>query len=507
MARSGLQVRDAISPAPLTAPSHATLLTGRNPPRHGIRENGGFVLAEGVLTVAQRLPGDVRSAAFVAAAPLLAGAGLERGFALYDDDLDGMDPLGRPRSERPVGEVLARAGAWLDDRRAGEPVFAWIHLFDAHYPWEAPSPWPLVMSSGAAPVTGAPARPDTAWEGAAAAHAAEIAALDQALGRFLRDIGRPAMVVVTSDHGESLGAHSEITHGFFTYDVTQRVPLLVSGSGVVPGLDPRTRSLAAVAPFFLERFGVAADAEDPPSLDDPSVEPLVLYLESRHPEILYGLSPVFAARTDHWKYIDLPRRELYELTVDPGEAHNRIDVESEVADGLQRWLDAERARDRSLAGGALDPDQAERLRALGYVAASGPARTGDRTEEDPKDVIDAVMLVFSGLHALRSGDATWAVDALEAADRLRPGQRETRHHLARARLALGDPEGAAREARRALELRPPTSEVELRALLGEALTAQGRPAEALPHLELAARARPGDPRVQNLLEAARRELR
>jgi arylsulfatase A-like enzyme len=488
LARQGVQVPDAVSPVPLTLPTHSTLLTGLSPTRHGVRENGMFVLGEALDTVPELLPAEVRKAAFVGAYPVAAQFGLAQGFGTYDDEFPPRAGARvRHQPMRRADEVFGPAAAWLESGPAGGRPFVWTHVFDPHYPYEAPLPWPR-----AAAVTGG------------GAYEAEVAFTDRELGRFLRRIGawgrdRRADIVLTADHGESLEAHGELTHGLFVYDATQRVPLIAVGPETAPRLETRQRPLLDVAPTLLAAYGVRPPAEMPGvPLQRPAPGDRSVYLETKDPELMRGWSPLFAMRTDRWKYVRAPRPELYDLREDPGEKRNRMDDRPEVAADLSAQLDRELARDVGAAARPMDDETLEQLRTLGYVATAEPGAPGDAAI-DPKDRIDSVALLFRGEEAYLQGDLATAERYLRSALQRDPESKEGHSFLAGTYYGLGRFGLAAEHAAHALELPPHLNEAPLHTTLAEALIAMGRPAEAVPALREALRLKPGHAKAAALL--------
>ncbi|MBV8199668.1 MAG: sulfatase, partial [Acidobacteria bacterium] len=222
LAAAGVRFAHASSPVPLTLPSHTTLLTGLLPPHHGARNNGVRGLSAETPTLATLLAGaGYRTAAFVAAFVLDHRFGLARGFQIYDDEIE------RPanaswllEAERPGGQVVDRALAWLE-RDDPRPFFLWVHLYDAHAPYNPPSPY-------------RERHPDHPYDGAIAFADAQVGRLLAALGQ--RGLAASTVVAVVADHGESLGEHGELTHGLLLYEPALAVPLLLRA----PGLGPRT---------------------------------------------------------------------------------------------------------------------------------------------------------------------------------------------------------------------------------------------------------------------------
>jgi arylsulfatase A-like enzyme len=489
LARTGLQVVDAISPAPLTLPSHSTMLTGLDPPAHGVRENGIFELDDRHETVAERLPGDVAKAAFVGSFPLASRFNLDQGFDLYDDDFGPReDPRVPP--ERRAEPVFGSAAAWLTGEGKGARPFAWVHAFDPHYPYASPLPWRRVAETlaGAGPYEG------------------EVAYVDRELGKFLRRLGahgpaRRATILLVADHGESLGDHGEITHAIFVYDATQRVPLVLAGPGVEPRLETRPRRLADVAPTLLGLYGIApSDAQDGTSLLQAAPE-RPAYLETKHTELLRGWSPLHAVRTERWKYIRAPRPELYELREDPGERANLAGTRPEIERDLEQRLEEILASSAASPAAGLDAATAAQLRSLGYVASVDVGSAPD-LRKDPKDGVASAAALFHGEQAYVDGRFRVAERHLLRAIQLDPEGKEAHSFLAGTYCGLKRWELAAEYARRSLELPPHLNEAPVHSTLGEALLALGEPAKALPHLKIALEERPESAKLRKLVDEA-----
>ena len=334
LAQAGLRFDQAMSPVPLTLPSHASLLTGRLPLEHGVRHNGARPLAAGTETLATRLTTcGFDTAAFVGAFVLDHRFGLNRGFGHYDDDI-ARDP-GRDlrlEAERPASEVVDRALAWLarEEAAPARPQFLWLHLYDAHAPYTPPAPF-------------AERHPDQPYDG-------EIAAVDAQLGRLLaavrQRLGADVLVAVVADHGESLGDHGESTHGLLLYQPVLRVPLLLAGPGLPAGRTVATPvGLTDLAPTLAGLLGCAGEVplgtgrdlsgylragDEPPGAD--------LYAETQYPT-LFGWSPLTALRRGAFKYIAGPRPELYDLNQDRGEEHDLLHREPATARPLAARLE------------------------------------------------------------------------------------------------------------------------------------------------------------------------
>jgi len=472
LAARGARFETAVSHAPLTAPSHASILTGLTPLGHGVRDNGAYVLPASV----RSLPEDFRAAGyrtagFVSGFPLKRRFGFDRGFETYDDALPrGKDARRTAYVERTADRTTDAALHWLDTLgREGDarPFFLWVHYFDPHAPYEAPAEF---MANGAAPYDG------------------ETAFVDAQLKRLLRRVDERggALVLATADHGESLGEHGEDTHGIFVYDATIRVPFLLAGPGVKPGVVSRTVARGIdVLPTLLDLAGLAPRATEGRSLrraasgeelaDAPS------YAESLHPQLQYGWAPLHAWRSAGFKLIEAPRPELYDLAADPGETRDRAARDAARLDAMRSELQrAIAAVATPVAGHAVDAETRERLAALGYVGTAGggaPVLTG----RDPKDGIGLVTrLGRNGMTVARTEPekAIRELTALLAED---PGMLVVLRTRAVAYAAAGRPKDAVRDLRE-LETRGALS-AEDAVVLGDNLRLAGHPDEAVRVLE------------------------
>lgn len=382
LSRHGLQIQHAVAPAPLTLPSHGTIMTGLDVASHGVRDNGSFRLADEKLTLAEILSqqGYV-TAAFIASYVLDARYGLAQGFATYDGNLDP-EQLSGDFNERPADAVTDAALAWLDGRDAESrhrPLFAWVHYFDAHMPYAPP--------------------PDYAT-GRAQPYDGEIAFVDAQIGRLLAFLARTAslertLVIVAADHGEALGDHGEETHSRLIYDSTMRVPLLFSCRALFARpaiMGDRVVSLADVFPTALGLLGI--DCGHPIDgidlLATPPDPDRAVMIETMAPLVNNGWAPLWGLRRRDDKYILAPRAEYFDLRADPGELTNLNDAAPPaglaLAGRLEERLRLREGSERVLERAApLDPGQLRRLAALGYVQAEVPREEAGRP--DPKDAL------------------------------------------------------------------------------------------------------------------------
>jgi arylsulfatase A-like enzyme len=371
LAQRGVLFESAIATNPETLPSHASILTGLYPSAHGVRSNGRFALSEQGTLVSEVLARNGwRTGAFVASVVLERRYGLAQGFGVYTTPGDASPDS----EERPADEVVDDAITWLRGIGPDERYFAWVHLFDAHHPYEPPEPWR--------------SRIEDAYSG-------EIAFADSQVKRLLRSLSvrgldRNLITIVTADHGESLGEHGEGTHAYFIYQSTMHVPLLVSGAGIEEYGGTRVAeavSVAQVAPTILSLAGIAAK-ELPAAVLAPLLGPdgspqtaeaeQAIYLESLYPYYAFGLGGFRGIVQRGEKLVRGQRRELYSLARDPAERVDRAEEEPTRADRLEALLSeivAEHAPLEWATAVHLSDRERAALETLGYVLPSG--REGD----------------------------------------------------------------------------------------------------------------------------------
>ena len=469
LARRGVLFRRAYSHVPTTLPSHASLLTGVTPARHGVHENGTFVLDAARPTLGEAfLRAGYRTGAFVSSVVLDRRFGLARGFGDYVDELE------TDESELVTAQVTAevtaeRALSFLaqDDAR---PVFAWVHFYDPHDPYAPPEPY--------------------ASRFAGRAYDGEIASMDAQIGRLLEAVakrGRPTIVAAVADHGESLGEHQEPTHAFFVYGATQHVPLIVSYPGVLPSgreVQPLVR-VVDVLPTLL----AAAQLPVPEDLDGQSLLPLVTgrsdreagpaYQESYGPRLWWGAQEILGVRTGPWLYVRAPRPELYNVEDDPAETVNLAAERPAELERLQDLLRGMIPEGDPLAHRAsVDPETARKLRALGYLggsAADAPLRTG--TLADPKDVAPILQEIAEAQGFLDHRDYERALAAFQALVPKMPRSTMIRGRVAKVLLALKRYDEAYATYRELRDLQP--DEEGHWVGMARARFHQGRPEDAL----------------------------
>jgi arylsulfatase A-like enzyme/Flp pilus assembly protein TadD len=500
LAKRGVAFTRARASAPLTLPSHASILTGLYPPEHGVRGNGSFRLADRHRTLAEALrESGYETAAFVASFVLDARFGLAQGFDLYDDDLGTETAeLESPEAERTGDLVLASFANWLRSRDDTKPFFAWVHFYDPHFPYRAPEPF--------------------ASRYGADSYAAEIAYTDSLVGEVLKSVPPSTFVVVLGDHGEGLGEHLEATHSLLIYNSTIAVPMILAGPGLPGGRSISTLSRTIDLPAtILDYLGLPPALGSGRSLrsaiegkDEPS---RVAYAESLYGFHHLGFSPLYALETGRHRFIEAPRRELYDVELDPGETRDILQQERSVSRELSRALTELRSSLET--GGSeeltLDEETREKLASLGYLPSRVPGRSSGESLPDPKDqmalfhriqeaqdqkhrndcagVLETlrtlretgppIPLVYELLASCHLELGRWETAAAVANEALAKGFESAVFHrdLGVAALRQGKPKDAEREFRLALALEE--TSVVSRHQLGDALRAQRRDDEAI----------------------------
>ena len=528
LARQGVLFSQAASPAPLTLPSHSSIMTGLYPTNHGVRLNGTNALSQQHTTLAEALSDNgYQTGAFVGAFVLDGRWGLNQGFRTYDDqfDMSKVKQLDLAAVQRPANQVFDAALRWLDERKSG-PFFTWIHLYDPHTPYEPPEP---LMS-------------EFSRRGPAGPYDGEIAFVDQQVDRLLSwlrstGIDQRTIIVIVGDHGEALGSHGEGTHGYYIYDYAQHVPFIVATpidrlQGV--RVDSQV-SLVDVFPTVLALTGIEVKSRVhgrsllPLMFGSAAAGDIYAYSESMAPDLQFGWSALHSLRSPRYKYIEAPRPELYDLAADPGEATNIFAQQTTLAFEMARQLErliAETSRDAPAPEAAnLDQETVERLAALGYVGTTAPAKRspgGSKELADPKDKLDVFTAVQRAGELMVKGEYAEASKALESAVLQEPKMPQAllmlgscyselgRTKEAKARfdevlkndpqsiqgliglanilLDEGQTEDVVTLCKRTLSLDARNSQAY--ALLGNAYIAREQPLQALPYLEKAVEIQP-----------------
>jgi arylsulfatase A-like enzyme/Tfp pilus assembly protein PilF len=391
IAEEGILFQYNIVATPLTLPSHSSIMTGTYPMYHGVRDNGGFYLDESHTTFAEALKGEgYATAAFVAAFVLDSRWGLDQGFDYYYDnfDLTKYKTVSLDSVQRRGDEVLTEVYRWLGEN-GQQKFFAWIHLYDPHTPYDPPEPYKSQYGG----------KRYRLYDG-------EIAYVDQLMGEFRaymeeNGLWEKTLIILTADHGESLGEHEESAHGFFLYDSDVRVPLIVrfpGGKLAGKNITSQVRSID-IMPTVLNAVG----GNIPESVQGESFLPLILgqeekteriaYSETYWPRFHYGWSELKFVRKGPYKFIDAPRPELYDVYENPGETEDLVNQRASLGNEMKRELEAiiaqySREGVEDIEPQKIDDDSLIKLQALGYIGSFRSSQKGrDDRLADPKDKI------------------------------------------------------------------------------------------------------------------------
>ena len=365
----------------------------------------------------------------IAAAVLDSRFGLNQGFDFYYDhfDFSRLDEANLDQMERPGNVVADVALDWLEKdwlaKNSQKKFFLWMHLYDPHFPYRPHEPY--------------------SREYAAQPYDGEIAFADEQVGRLLRflkekGIYRNTMIVLCGDHGEGLGEHGEKTHGFFIYNATMHVPLIIrlpeNAAARVVG-DPV--SLVDLMPTVLGAVGLEVPSQvqgrsllpqlrDVRDRDDQAGRDRVLYGETFLPRLHFNWSELRGSENTKYHFIDAPRPELYDLAKDPGEVHNLFAEKKAVSEEMRAKL-AGMIRDYSAGKElaektGLDPDLMERLKALGYAGFSGGSdpTISSRDLPDPKDRVATYELISDAIADSQHGRYRESIEKLKSAVKTEP---------------------------------------------------------------------------------------
>lgn len=487
LAQGGLRFTFAHAHAVVTLPSHSSILTGRFPFAHGVRDNAGYRLDNAADTLAEMArAGGLATGAFVGAFPLDRQFGLTQGFDVYRDVGGRMVAEGDfAFTERRAEDVVREAREWIETQPG--KWFAWLHVFDPHAGYAPPAPFDAQY------------RDDP--------YAGEVAYVDHALGPLFevaRQSRRPTLIIVTSDHGESLGEHGEATHGTFAYEATLKVPLIVAQVGIPsqPGrvVDAPVRHVDIV-PTVADVLGLRAPADLPGAslLAAEDDAPRPSYFEAMTPMLKRGWAPLSGVVSGHAKYIDLPISEIYDLAADPREARNLAPDDAARA----RSLVSELRRFGAVLPGEQRVETAaarSRLESLGYVAGAAARKAQYTAEDDPKRLIDIDRLMMDGIDLYRRGRLPEAMAAYRAVLARRPGMGLAYRRLGFLQWQAGLRAEAIATMTAARRTIGPDIEVDVR--LGTYLAETGKPADAIALLEPVAAAVPGNTEALNALGIA-----
>ena len=454
LARDGIVFERAISQVPLTWPSHAAILTGTYPFQNGVQDFTGQPLDPKFRTVAEAFKrSDYATGAVVSAFVLDRGWGLARGFDFYDDafSAETFQQKDIGLVDRKAGESVNHALNWLK-KTARKPFFLWLHLYDPHSPYDPPEPYRTQYRSH--PYDG------------------EIAYADHELGRLVSWLKRSqlydrSLIVLLSDHGESLGDHGENEHGFFVYNATIHVPLIVkppAGSGFRSSRVPRPVETIDIAPTLLQSAGIKDVIEKQFQshglLASGTENDQAAYSETFYPFSSFGWSPLHALETSRYHYIDAPIPELYDVTSDPEEKNNvaaqQTATVAVLKDKLQLRLRNNPFKPDVDRTSQLSPDAVEKLRALGYVAYRSPVSPEALAAglPDPKTKLWEFNSILEAADAFQSRNFQAGHDLLEKVREKDPQMYVVPFMLGEAEARRENWAVASTELKKCLELNP-----------------------------------------------------
>ncbi|MBW3563728.1 MAG: sulfatase-like hydrolase/transferase [Acidobacteria bacterium] len=421
----GVVFNSAWATAPQTLPSHASMLSGLHPAGHGVHQNARRLGDDIELVQEQLRSKGYRTGAFVSALPLARKFGLERGFEVYGDEMDG--------EERSAIETASEAMAWLKTTGSG-PVFLWVHFFEPHYPYAPP-------------------------EGIAAPtpYLGEIVAVDNALGDLVREFEarRPAgAIIVAGDHGEGLGEHGEAQHGMLAYRSTMQVPLVIR----VEGESPRAVETPVSIRRIFHTVRAIAGEEDELSLLGNAGE--IVVGEAMQPYLAYGWQPQVMATWDDHQAIFAGVLEAYDLQADPAQS-NDLGSQAEIPRPVRAALTSYPIP--SISGGRdnveLSDEERRQLASLGYVTG-GPAPAIREDAPRPVEMADLFDELDRASGAFAAQRWEEAIPILREILALDESNLMAALRLAAAYSATGDDEKAMEAFRRAREIAPDSPDVD-----------------------------------------------
>jgi arylsulfatase A-like enzyme/Flp pilus assembly protein TadD len=416
LAADGIRFEQAYTPVPITLPSHTVMLTGTYPMMSGMHDFSGNNLNPEQATLATVLRArGYDTGAVIAAAVLDRRFGLNHGFDFYYDhfNFSRLAESNLDFMERPANEVIDQALKWLAKPRT-RPFFLWVHLYDPHHPYSPPAPFNQTYKANL-------------YDG-------EIAFADTQLGRLLgylkqRGVYDRTVIALSGDHGEGLGEHGEKTHGFFIYNSTLHVPLIIKPSADLKFSNHLVKKDVSLVDLMPTLLGVLR-APIPANVQGKNLAALVLrgtemetsplYSETYLPRIHFNWSELRGFSAGNYHFIDAPKPELFDGIKDPGETHNLYadkdavgsEMRSQLTASVRRYTTEHEMAQKS----TLDPQLADRLRSLGYTAfASGEdSAVSDRKLPDPKDRIQVYETVSEALDDSQHGRYPESIEKLKS---------------------------------------------------------------------------------------------
>ena len=476
IARGGVIFKNVVTAVPLTLPAHCSMLTGTIPPFHEVHDNLDYKLDESNITLAEILKehGFV-TGGIISASVLDSQFGINQGFDTFNDRLEKGRTTGL-MVERRAGQTSNIALEWLAGHK-NERFFLFLHYFDPHFDYAPPEPFASRFADDL--------------------YAGEIAYTDYCIGpvvEALKDMGLfdSTLIIITSDHGEMLGEHGELTHGYFIYQSAVRVPLIFKLPGQTKSKEVEdVVGLVDIVPTVCSLLNIEA-----PQVQGQDLSPYLLrksisgeerhiYTESLIPT-KYNANTLLGVVGEKLKYIQTTRPELYDLVNDPQESRNLINqhqrqvriLQSRLREILQESVPAARADSKIV----LDEQARKRLESLGYVSGKVAEEFEfDQSKGDPKDLIDLHVSVEKVHHLIAGKKLTEARKICQELLLRHEDYYGLYRHLGRICFEEGDKQKAQVYMRKSLRLNPdqPGLHFNLAMLLAEA----GKYDEAVHHLK------------------------
>ncbi len=442
LAEGGHLFEKCYTHAPITLPSHCSIMTGKIPTEHGVHNNVSYVLANDNVTLAELLnQAGFATGAFISSFILDHKFGLDQGFDIYEDRIVHYAP------ERKKNEIVTRraeqtidlALEWMQHQEG--PFFSWIHLYDAHWPYNPPLPFRQAYA-------------DNPYFG-------ELAYVDYQLGRLVRHLKQQGiyektLIVVTGDHGESFKEHGENTHGFFCYGATTHVPLILSQPiyGTAGQRFSHRVASTDLFPSTLKILGLKSESTNGFQLDSRNEREI--YAEAIIPQEDFYLAPVHSIKDDQHSFYYSSTFELYDTVNDPLETINLVEQHPDLVRTfklrIEQLLEQAKASETTI----LDQESIELLRSLGYVADGGVSTPGDTASFTYKSPLDSVKM-YSELMYLRQFEKSYpfkTIEGLRDLVKANPEQVILRRDLGRHEAMAGHEDEAILNLKQAATLRP-----------------------------------------------------
>jgi arylsulfatase A-like enzyme/Tfp pilus assembly protein PilF len=424
LAKDGVVYQHTLTSIPITLPSHSSIMTGKNPFAHGIRDNGLFNLSDQQLTLAEILKAKgYNTAAAIGSFPLTSQFGINQGFdyfnehiTLNQEDMYGDKTIPKEAlffDERTAAQVNDSIMPWIEENH-NDPFFVWFHYFDPHRPHEPPAPYDQQFINDL-------------YQG-------EIAFADESLGNVIAQLKRlkvydNSLIIFTSDHGEGNGEHNEETHSFLIYNSTLHVPLIIKYPNQFYA-NRKIKKWVATVDIFPTILSIL-NIEIPDDIqgkilptDNTDTISNEIYAETLSPKLSRGWGELRSIIKNQYKYIYGPKKELYNIDIDPDELNNLVDQKPKLAtsmkQALQDYIDENKPEYSTSQSKNMSPKTLDIMRGLGYVQSSGKAvdeisEILDDSGDAPQDHVESVSFQSAVKQLMFKGDyfeASRYVDAL-----------------------------------------------------------------------------------------------